>query len=30
MALTKYEKETILLTNEGDSFWSVFTDNKGL
>ena len=30
MALIKYEKETILLTNEDDSFWSVFTYNKGL
>lgn len=28
--LTKYEKETIILTNEGDNFWTVFTYNKGL
>lgn len=30
MSLCKYEKETILLTNEDDSLWSVFTYNKGL
>ena len=30
MALTKYEKETILLTNEDDGFWSVFTYNRTL
>ena len=30
MSLCKYEKETILLTNEADNFWSVFTYNKGL
>ena len=30
MSLCKYEKETILLTNEEDIFWSVFTYNKGL
>lgn len=28
--MNKYEKETILLTNEGDNFWNVFTYNKGL
>lgn len=28
--LTKYEKETIILTNEEDDFWNVFTYNKGL
>lgn len=28
--LTKYEKETIILTNEGDDFWNVFTYNKKL
>lgn len=28
--LTKYEKETIILTNEGDDIWTVFTYNKGL
>lgn len=28
--MNKYEKETILLTNEGDNFWNVFTCNKGL
>lgn len=28
--LTKYEKETIILTNEGDNFWTVFTYNKEL
>ena len=28
--LTKYEKETIILTNEGDDFWTVFTYNKRL
>lgn len=28
--LTKYEKETIILTNEEDGFWNVFTYNKGL
>ena len=28
--LTKCEKETIILTNEKDNFWNVFTYNKGL
>lgn len=28
--LTKYEKETIILTNEEDDFWNVFTYNKKL
>ncbi len=28
--LTKYEKKTIILTNEGDDFWTVFTYNKRL
>ncbi|MFR5609563.1 MAG: molecular chaperone [Lachnospiraceae bacterium] len=28
--LTKYEKETIILTNEEDDFGNVFTYNKGL
>ena len=28
--LTKYEKETIILTNEEDDFWNVFTYSKGL
>lgn len=28
--LTKYEKETILLTNEGDDFWEVYTFNRPL
>ena len=28
--LTKYEKETIILTNEEDDFWKVFTYSKGL
>ncbi len=28
--LTKYEKETIILTNEEDDFWNVFTYNKRL
>ena len=28
--MRRLQKETILLTNEGDSFWSVFTYNKGL
>ena len=28
--ISKYEKETILLTNEEDAFWNVFTYNKGL
>lgn len=28
--LTKYEKETILLTNEEDTFWNVFTCNRTL
>ena len=28
--ITKYEKETIILTNEEDNFWNVFTYNKGL
>ena len=28
--LFKCEKETILLTNEDDGLWSVFTYNKGL
>lgn len=28
--LTKYEKEAIILTNEGDDFWTVSIYNKGL
>ena len=28
--LTKYEKETIILTNEGDDFGTMFTYNKRL
>lgn len=28
--LTKYEKETILLTSEGDDVYSVYTFNPGL
>ena len=28
--LTKYEKETILLTSEGDDRWEVYTFNPGL
>lgn len=28
--LTKYEKETIILTSEGDDTYSVFTYNPGL
>lgn len=28
--LTKYEKETIILTNDGEIFWTVFTYNKRL
>ena len=30
MHLTKYEKETILLTSEGDDVWEVYTFNPGL
>jgi hypothetical protein len=30
MKLTRYEKETILLTSEGDAVWEVFTFNPGL
>ena len=30
MHLTKYEKETILLTSEGDDTWEVYTFNLGL
>ena len=30
MKLTKCEKETILLTSEGDAAWEVFTFNPGL
>lgn len=30
MKLTRYEKETILLTSEGDTAWEVFTFNHGL
>lgn len=30
MRLTKYEKETILLTSEGDTAYSVYTFNAGL
>ena len=26
--MTKYEKETIILTNEEDEFWNVFTYNR--
>lgn len=28
--LTKYEQETILLTNENDDFWEVYTFNRSL
>lgn len=28
--LTKYEKETIILGNEADDFWDVFTYNRPL
>ena len=28
--LTKYEKETILLTNELDDFWDIYTFNAAL
>ena len=28
--LTKYEKETILLTNEDDDFWDIYTFNTDL
>lgn len=28
--LSKYEKETILLTSEGDNTWDMFTYNKAL
>jgi hypothetical protein len=30
MKLTKYEKETILLTSEGDDTWNIFTFNPAL
>jgi len=30
MRLSKYEQETILLTNEEDSTWDIFTYNKAL
>ena len=30
MRLTKYEKETIILTSEGDDAYSVYTFNPGL
>lgn len=30
MALSKYEKETIILTNEEDTYYSVYTFNIGL
>ena len=30
MNLTKYEKETIILTSEGDSCYSVYTYNQAL
>ncbi len=30
MRLTKYEKETIILTSEGDETYSVYTFNAGL
>ncbi len=30
MKLTKYEKETIILTSEGDDTYSVYTFNAGL
>ena len=30
MYLTKYEKETILLTSEGDDTYSIYTFNPGL
>ena len=28
--LTRYEKETILLTNEPDDFWDIYTYNSAL
>ena len=30
MRLTKYEKETILRTSEGDNIWSIYTFNASL
>lgn len=30
MKLSKYEKETIILTNEEDQYYSVYTYNQGL
>lgn len=30
MKLTKYEKETIILTSEGDDTYNVYTFNAGL
>ena len=30
MGLTKYEKETIIITSEGDDIYSVYTFNAGL
>lgn len=30
MKLSKYEKETIILTNEEDQYYSVYTFNQGL
>ena len=30
MRLSKYEKETIILTSEGDDTYSVYTFNAGL
>ena len=30
MKLSKYEKETIILTNEEDRYYSVYTFNQGL
>lgn len=30
MRLSKYEKETIILTNEEDTYYSVYTFNSGL
>lgn len=30
MKLTKYEKETILLTSEGDDIWDIYTFNTDL
>ena len=30
MRLTKYEKETIILTSEGDNTYNVYTFNAGL